>query len=45
MKDNAQKKPGAFRGLVDLVASLHAAVQEHLQRAAVSEGTSETGQN
>ena len=37
--------PGIFRGLVDLVASLNKALEDHLKTATVFKGTSKTIQN
>lgn len=36
---------GIFRGLVDFVASLNSVLEEHLQTATISKGTSKTIQN
>ena len=44
-ESESSENPGVFRGLVDLVASLDAVLQEHLQTATVFKGTSKTVQN
>ncbi|XP_051808999.1 zinc finger MYM-type protein 1-like isoform X2 [Acanthochromis polyacanthus] len=44
-ESESSENPGVFRGLVDFVASLDAAVHEHLQTATVFKGTSKTVQN
>lgn len=46
-KDESEgsNNPGIFRGLVDLVASLDEAFEEHLKTATVFKGTSKTVQN
>lgn len=41
----SSENPGILRGQVDFVASLFAAVQEHMRRAAVFKGTCKTAQN
>lgn len=41
-KSQSSNNPGVFLGLVDFVALLDSAMQEHLQKATVFKGTSKT---
>ena len=43
--DNETDNPGIFRGLVEFVASLDTALEEHLNTATILKGTSKTVQN